>query len=85
MPVDLDHADPGFRLCRVGADFHAVEHGAPDTGQLVDVQEITQRRHNLAVVPGHFVGCRFLDKLDTTGYVKTTELAAGQLSPMSIP
>ena len=40
VPVALDRVDPDFPLCRDGEDFHAVEHGTSDPGQLADDQDI---------------------------------------------
>ena len=71
LPVALDRVDPDFPLCRDGEDFHAVEHGTSDPGQLADDQDIigpepVQYSRDLSVAPGRSAGCRFLDKLDTT-------------------
>ena len=47
MAVALDRVDPDFPLCRDGEDFHAVEHGTSDPGQLADDQDIIGPEPNL--------------------------------------
>ena len=63
VPVALDRADPDFPLCRDGEDFHAVEYGTSDPGQLAEDQDIIgpepiQYSRDLSVAPGRFAGCR---------------------------